>query len=174
MAEATATANMDAGPGVVSQKRFRVLGFFPPDIQLFLGWLAKGTLSVFTHNFYDLAVLGHPMGLMPNFLTPEGQKLMPGYMAKPEVRGFYASKLGGDIINRSFNIGGAQDKTKDRWGAYFARKIIPGALYCALLGGVYGSAFPAALTSFIITTTITDGVYKVIGENLLGLPHIKS
>ena len=171
----TEVAAVDAGPGVVRQKAFKPLGFLPPDLQKWIGWAVKGSLAVFTHNFYDLALFGHPMEFMPNILTEEGRAGLAGYFGKEEVKGFYTSKLGGDAANRIMNMGGASDDArKDSWGDYLTRKIIPGALYCALLGGIYGTVFPAALTSYIVTTAITDTVYKLMGEKLLGLPHIKS
>lgn len=176
---------MQSGPGIVAQRSWKPLGFLPPDVQKWMGWFAKGSLAVFSHNFYDLAILNHVAAPMPNLLTAEGLNQLPEYLAKPEIRGFYASKLGGELGNRVFNIGGMnipkdysellkETEEKDDWGAYLSRKIIPGVLYCALLGAFYGTAFPAALTSFIITTAMTDTVYKVLGEGLLGLPHIKS
>lgn len=165
---------MQSGPGVVAQKSWKPLGFLPPDVQRWVGWFAKGSLAVFTHNFYDLAVLTHAAAPMPNVLTPEGLNKLPEYLSNPEVKGFYASKLGGELGNRALGVGGINTSEKDDWGSYLMRKVIPAAIYCAMLGGFYGTAFPAALTSFIVTTAITDTVYKVLGEGLLGLPHIKS
>lgn len=85
-----------------------------------------------------------------------------------------ASKLGGFLGNKAVGkVMGSKEQPGDSWGAYFSRKIIPGALYCALFSASYGTV-PLALTSFIVTTAITDAIYKVVGEKLLGLSHIKS
>lgn len=167
-------AIIDSGPGIVAQKSWKPLGFLPADMQRWAGWLAKGALAVFSHNLYDLSVLGHMMPAFPNILTEAGRNMIPAFIKDPVVFGFYGSKLGGELLNHAADVGNIRNKEKDSMGDYLKRKLIPGALYCALLGGIYGTAFPAALTSFIITTAITDIAYNVLGEKLLGLPHIKS
>ena len=89
----------------------------------------------------------------------------------------YISKLGGFAGNKIAEkiIAGEapEDSKKDSWSAYLFRKIIPGAIYCALFSATYGTPM-LALQSFIVTTALTDIAYKLLGEKMLGLSHIKS
>ena len=171
----TDAATMDAGPGVVRQKRWKPLGFLSSDMQQVLGFGFKMALAIFSHGLYDSAVLGHS-AMFPNILSEEGQKALPQFWEEhgDTTLRFLVAKGGGTAATAMWGLGNINNNEKDNWGDYLMRKIIPGALYCCLLGAFYGTAFPAALTSFIVTTLITDTAYKVLGEGLLGLPHIKS
>jgi hypothetical protein len=163
---------MQSGPGVVVQRSWKPLGFLPNSVQWALGFGLKTGLAVYSHGLYDLVKLGHEIMPIPNLFTADGWNALGKDMV--DHKEYWLAKGGGIVGNYATNAGGARDNTEDSWSAYAMRKVIPGVLYCALMGAIYGTMFPAALTSFIITTAMTDIPYKVFGEMLLGLPHIKS
>lgn len=97
-----------------------------------------------------------------------------GYIS---ARNVTLAKAGGFLANSVIGkaMGMGNDKTRkqdDSWLAYGLRKIIPGAIYCALFSATYGT-LPMVIASFVVTTAMTDFTYKVLGEGLLGLAHIK-
>lgn len=162
---------MQSGPGVVAQKRRKPLGFLPHKAQWLLGLSLKFAIGFQVHGLFDLAVLNHPIEPIPNLATSEGWNAVGEHYQNHQE--YWWAKGGGLVGNLITNFGGARDNTEDSWSAYAMRKVIPSIAYCVLMGAIYGN--PATtLASFIVTTAMTDVLYKVLGEMVLGLPHIKS
>jgi hypothetical protein len=162
---------MQSGPGVVNQKSWKPLGFLPYKAQWALGLALKFVIGFQVHGLFDLAVLHHQIEPIPNLATSDGWNAVGEHYQNHKE--YWWAKGGGLAGNFITNFGGARDATEDSWSAYAMRKAIPGIAYCILMGAIYGN--PATtLASFIITAVTTDVLYKVLGEGLLGLPHIKS
>lgn len=132
-----------------------------------ISFAAKGALSIYIHGIYDERTLGHLGEAFP--LTFDLKKIWD-FLDKNEVTKFFGiAKIGGEIGNALFGVGkddhdhGLMNRTK--------KKIIPGMLYCALLSGVYGG-FAPALASYVITTAVTEALYYVVGEKMLGMKYV--